>query len=202
MRTDPYAEWAPTYPPYAHNALMEVEQAAVLSLLPPVSGRRVLDVGCGTGRYMQLLAALGAQVIGIDRSPAMLARARACAAALAQGDMMALPVAPAACDVVVSGLCLMDVTDLDAVIAEFARVLRLRGVAVYSTLHPSGRDEGWTRTFESPAGRRTMPVCWHAGDDHKRACSGAGLNIEIVEEPPLTPGGQPVAMVIRARRVA
>ena len=37
--SDAYAAWAPTYPPHAHNALMEVEQTAVLELLPPVSGR-------------------------------------------------------------------------------------------------------------------------------------------------------------------
>jgi malonyl-CoA O-methyltransferase len=72
VRTDPYADWAPTYPPYPHNALMEVEQMVVMSLLPPVSGRRVLDVGCGTGRYMRLVGALGAEVVGVDLSAAML----------------------------------------------------------------------------------------------------------------------------------
>jgi malonyl-CoA O-methyltransferase len=202
LRSDPYAEWAPAYPPYAHNALMEVEQAAVLSLLPPVSGRRVLDAGCGTGRYMQLLGALGAQVIGIDQSPAMLARARECGAGIARGDMAALPVSSATCDVVVCGLCIMDVADLVAVVAEFARVLRPRGVVVCSTLHPSGRDRGWTRTYESRTGLRTLPVLWHGRDDHERACRRVGLNIEAVQEPRLTPVGPAVALVVRARKVA
>ena len=202
MRADPYAEWAPTYPPYPHNALMEVEQMVVLSLLPPVSGRRVLDVGCGTGRYLHLAAALGAEVIGIDLSPAMLAGARKGGAVVARGDMVALPVTTATCDVVLCGLSLMDVEPLGDVIKEFARVLRPRGVVVCSTLHPSGRQQGWQRTFSAGEDSRTLPAHWHTGADHARACRDAGLSIEAVEEPPLQPGGAPVALVVRARRMA
>jgi len=181
---------------------MEVEQMVVLSLLPPVSGRRVLDVGCGTGRYLHLAGALGAKVIGIDLSPAMLARARDGGAAVARGDMAALPVTSATCDVVLCGLSLMDIEALDDVVKEFARVLRPRGVVVCSTLHPSGRAQGWQRTFSTTDGGRALPAHWHTRNDHVRACRDAGLNIEFVEEPPLKPGGAPVAMVIRARRMA
>jgi ubiquinone/menaquinone biosynthesis C-methylase UbiE len=42
----------------------------------PVAGRRVLDLACGTGTLALILADAGWQVIGIDRSPAMLAIAR------------------------------------------------------------------------------------------------------------------------------
>lgn len=47
--------------------------------------RRLLDLGCGTGNHAILLAARGYSVTGIDRSPAMIARARAKAAALGFG---------------------------------------------------------------------------------------------------------------------
>jgi SAM-dependent methyltransferase len=40
-------------------------------------GSRVVDVGCGTGRYAVELARLGFEVVGVDESPAMLAHARA-----------------------------------------------------------------------------------------------------------------------------
>ena len=85
--SDAYAAWAPAYPAHAHNALMEVEQIAVLELLPPVSWRTVLDAGCGTGRYMRLLSALGARVIGVDLSQAMVSRARALHLPVVRGDM-------------------------------------------------------------------------------------------------------------------
>ena len=198
--SDAYAAWAPTYPPHAHNALMEVEQTAVLELLPPVSGRVVLDAGCGSGRYMKLLAALGARVIGVDVSQAMVVRAQALRLPVVRADMAALPLASASCDVVVSGLAIPDVPNLPRVAAEWARVLRRRGVVVYSTLHPIGRDLGWTRTYQSLEGTRTMPAHWHTTLDHLDACAGVGLEIETVREPGLTREGRPVAMVIRARR--
>ena len=198
-RSDAYASWAPAYPAHAHNALMEVEQAAMLELLPPVAGRRVLDAGCGTGRYIRLLAALGAKVVGVDLSPAMVSRARALQLPVARGDMSALPLRSGSCDVVVSGLAIPDVPNLALVASEWARVLRHRGVVVYSTLHPVGKDLGWRRTYESPGGTQALPAHWHMPADHERACARAGLEIESVLEPGLTRRGQSVAMVIRAR---
>jgi SAM-dependent methyltransferase len=50
---------------------------ALLSLLAPQPGERILDIGSGTGHLTAEIAASGAQVLGIDRSPAMTAQARA-----------------------------------------------------------------------------------------------------------------------------
>jgi malonyl-CoA O-methyltransferase len=197
--SDAYAAWAPAYPAHAHNALMEVEQIAVLELLPPVSRRTVLDAGCGTGRYMRLLSALGARVIGVDLSQAMVSRARALHLPVVRGDMAALPLGSSSCDIIVSGLAIPDVPNLSPIAAEWARVLRHRGVVVYSTLHPIGKDLGWTRTYQSVEGTRTLPAYWHTPADHEAACSRAGLEIETIREPALTRHGQPAAMVVRAR---
>ena len=45
-----------------------------------VAGQRVLDVGCGSGRYAVEFARRGARVTGLDMAPAMLDMARAAAA--------------------------------------------------------------------------------------------------------------------------
>jgi trans-aconitate methyltransferase len=50
--------------------------AGVLELLAPKSGENILDIGCGTGHLTAQLAASGAKVTGIDRSPEMIAQAR------------------------------------------------------------------------------------------------------------------------------
>ena len=50
-----------------------------LAAIGDARGRRVLDVGCGPGRYSAELAARGAAVTGIDFAPAMIERARALA---------------------------------------------------------------------------------------------------------------------------
>jgi SAM-dependent methyltransferase len=47
-----------------------------LAELDDLAGKRVLDIGCGSGRYAVALAERGADVLGIDLSPAMLALAR------------------------------------------------------------------------------------------------------------------------------
>jgi SAM-dependent methyltransferase len=47
----------------------------VLDLLHPRSGERILDLGCGDGTLTEQLVALGAQVVGIDASPDMIATA-------------------------------------------------------------------------------------------------------------------------------
>ncbi len=49
---------------------------AVLDLLQPRAGERILDLGCGDGVLTEKLVALGAQVVGIDSSPDMIAAAR------------------------------------------------------------------------------------------------------------------------------
>ena len=48
----------------------------VLELLQPRAGERILDLGCGEGTLTEKLVALGAQVVGIDSSPDMIAAAR------------------------------------------------------------------------------------------------------------------------------
>jgi trans-aconitate methyltransferase len=50
--------------------------AGLVELLSPMKGERILDLGCGTGHLTAEIAALGANVVGIDSSPAMIEQAR------------------------------------------------------------------------------------------------------------------------------
>lgn len=49
---------------------------SLLDLLNPQAGERILDLGCGTGQLTEKIASHGVNVVGIDRSAAMIARAR------------------------------------------------------------------------------------------------------------------------------
>ena len=191
-----YAQWAAAYPPRAHNALMEAEQAAVLELLPEVRGKAVLDLGCGTGRYGRMLRERGALVVaGVDLSFEMLrAGGDDCSG---QADWLALPF-PAACfDDVVSGLTIGHVPDLGCAMRELARVLRPGGVAVYSTVHPGGRFLGWQRSFRINGRTLAVKTHPHLISDHFAAAGAAGFRVTALREPRLDDEGPPVALIVR-----
>ncbi len=109
-------------------------EASLLTLVPPASNARLLDIGTGTGRVLELLAPRVRQALGVDASKAMLALARSrlsgpgfahCAVRLA--DMYRLPLADRCFDIVVLQMVLHHAEDPDGAIAEAARVLHAGG---------------------------------------------------------------------------
>jgi len=60
----------------AKHAFVWEKAKGVLELLAPKPGERILDLGCGTGTLTAEIAASGAQVVGVDRSPEMIDEAR------------------------------------------------------------------------------------------------------------------------------
>lgn len=59
-----------------HNFVFKYGEE-VVALLDPKPGERILDVGCGTGHLTRLIAEAGADVVGMDSAPEMIAAARA-----------------------------------------------------------------------------------------------------------------------------
>ena len=196
-----YALWAPSYPPAPHNRLMETEQAAVLSLLPDVRGLTALDAGCGSGRYLRELRRRGARACGLDLSNAMLARASEGGGPLIRADLCALPLGAMSVDVIVSGLALGDVADLELALLEMSRALRPGGRMIYSVVHPAGRRHGWSRTFKAGGRVRAIDGYWHPAEAHQTACHRADLIITAWEQPVLDEAPAcPAVLVVRAER--
>lgn len=105
-----------------------LQHELLVRLLDPKWGESVLDVGCGTGETMKLLAGTGIRVTGIDRSPAMLAVARRKlgGAPLLVGDAIALPFADASFDAVLMNTTVEFLHEPAAAVLELTRVARRR----------------------------------------------------------------------------
>ncbi|HXV60196.1 MAG TPA: class I SAM-dependent methyltransferase [Vicinamibacteria bacterium] len=193
-----YALWADTYPPFAHNALMEAEQAAMERMLRPLRAGRALDVGTGSGRYLRLLSRSGARmIVGLDLSAAMLQRARDSGMPLVRADARRPPVASRSLDLVVASLMVGDIDDLAAWTREMSSALRPGGSLLYSDFHPSWVEAGWRRTFETRDGRSwIVPYSPHSLDEHRFSVTRAGLEIVHMEEPMWKE--RPVLVVVQA----
>jgi len=105
------------------------------------AGKVIIDVGCGGGLMAEEMARLGATVIGIDPSAASIATAREHAAAggltidYRVGSGEHLPADDACADAVYCVDVLEHVADLDAVIAETARVVKPGGLYLFDTIN-------------------------------------------------------------------
>ena len=182
-----YHLWSQTYD--SPLRLFPVEEPVVRSLLKPLRPCHVLDAACGTGRHAEWLAAQGHDVVGVDVSPAMLARARAKipSGRFEQGDLTALPQPDASVDAVLCTLALVHVADLRPALAEFARVVRPGGRIVISDVHPFLVALGWQAQFRTAAGDTAfVRLHRHLASDYARAAVEAGLAVVSLHEPLLT----------------
>jgi ubiquinone/menaquinone biosynthesis C-methylase UbiE len=95
------------------------------------SGRRVLDVGCGTGWFSREIERAGGRVVALDIGLNLLARVgEKCRAARVAGDACRLAFADASFDIVVSSECIEHTADPRRALTEMCRVLKPGGLLV------------------------------------------------------------------------
>lgn len=163
-----YDRLAPTYATQEDDPYCaDLEFPAMQDLLPDVAGLRVLDAGCGRGRYAEWLLSAGAEVVAVDASERMVERARARVGDRAEVHRADLErpldfADDGEFDGVVSGLALHYVEDLRPVFAEFARLLAPGGFLAFSTHHPLDDYLVFEDATYFDTERATMT--WPAGD--------------------------------------
>lgn len=110
-----------------HGAFVHGLADGVVEWLAARPGERILDLGCGDGQLTARIAAAGANVVGLDSSPQMLAAARARGVEAMEGNAEQMPFAAQSFDAVFSNAALHWVRDQDAMIREVRRVLQPGG---------------------------------------------------------------------------
>ena len=162
--TNRFDRWASSYEDntlqqYLFVPVHQTTLQLALKLLP--HPRRILDVGCGTGRLLRQARRYypTAELVGIDRAGQMVATASSVtpaklAVGYVHGRAECLPFAPEEFDLIFTTLSLRHWTNLPAGIAEIGRVLTPDGVLLLADVFPSSPRPGPA----IPRRRRRHPV--------------------------------------------
>lgn len=134
-----------------------IEEPAVDSLLPQLSGRRVLDLGCGFGKFARYCLDQDAKrFLGFDISEKMIAEARRRVqddrASFVLGAVEDVELEKDSFDLVVSSMCLHYVRDIRSTFEKIACALRPGGRLIFSVEHPvcTALLKGWYDAQETP----------------------------------------------------
>jgi SAM-dependent methyltransferase len=136
---------------YANRSLHPVEVVLLARYQQGLSGR-VLEIGCGAGRILGYLVALGGEVHGVDTSPRMLEYCRQTypEALLAVGDLRTLPTTVhGPFDAIVAADNLLDVVDPGerrAALGDIRSLLSADGLLIFSSHNLAGVDPGSDRS--------------------------------------------------------
>lgn len=190
--------WAASYEE-TPNALLALEERTLGPLLPDLRGKSVLDLACGTGRWLERLSARGASAgAGLDFCAPMLERAGARPAMggrLVLGDCLAMPFRPAVADLAICSFAVAYLFDLARFVGELARVLRRGAQLFVSDFHPSAHARGWHRTFRSGGSVIGITSSRYSIEEACRAFVDQGFELQQLLEPGF---GEPEGQIFRS----
>jgi len=168
---------------------------AALRLLNVQPGEIVLDAACGNGVFARKLAALGAQVVGFDFSPAMIENARRYAAQSEHRGRMRFQVMDATdeaqlltlgagrFDAVVSLMALMDMPEIAPLCRAARRLLKPEGRFIFAVVHPCFNSApGIVRVMEEED-REGEIVEAHSLKMSRYLTGGAAKGLAIIGQP-------------------
>jgi len=181
-----YDQIAPTYDRRFKDGGMHDMAIALLALTRELGAERILEVGCGTGRWLADLQTITPELYGLDLSGGMLAQAqqRDKRLRLTRGRAGRLPFPAASFDLV---YCVHAIHHFDgqrAFVFEARRLLRPGGVLAVVGMDPRGRRDHWyvydyfERVYETDLAR--FPS-WGAVLDWMTAASFEQVEWKLVE---------------------
>lgn len=169
-----------------------LDEPFLLDQLKPFPGCRILDLGCGTGRYLRRLAPDLYRLTAVDLSFGMLCRARRDTeshkgVSWVHASVTCLPFRPGLFDRVMSGLVLDHIETPAHLFAQIAAVLKPNGRAVVTAVHPDmQRLTGADIELAGTDGPVRISGHLHEVSDLIVAAQDATLTVKRIEEPVVT----------------
>lgn len=184
-----YRLWSRVYDSQP-NPLLALEERFLGTLLPPISGLDVVDLGCGTGRWLARFVSRDPKsLVGVDFSAEMLEQAErklGGAARLLVGDCENVPLFSACADLIVCSFVGSYIQNLGNFTEQIRRMLRPGGSVFFTDLHPATVAKcGWRRGFSIDGAHVDIATCPRPIEETLLSFEGAGLRAVALLEPHL-----------------
>lgn len=181
-----YDRWSAQYDT-DRNRTRDLEAVVLRNVLATVPFRRVLEIGCGTGKNTQWLAERAEHITAVDLSEGMLAvardKVRSPRVRFVQADILGpWSFADAPCDLVTFSLVLEHVEHLGPMFQQAAAVLPPGGRVYVGELHPFKQYAGTKARFITAEGTEVVQCYDHHVSDFLTAAHNAGLQLLALQE--------------------
>jgi len=168
--------------------MLSLEQRILDPLLPPLVDLDVVDLGCGTGRWLQALQGAGARsLLGLDFSPEMLSLAKsklAGGANLVCADCGSASLEANSADIILANFVVSYVQDVTYLVETASRALRPGGSIFITDIHPeTAATLNWRRGVHEDRQFREIHTHQRTIDEIISVCRKAKLNVALVLEP-------------------
>ena len=182
-----YRRWARSYDTDP-NPMLALEKRFLEPMLPGAAGMDVVDLGCGTGRWLQILKDTAPRsLLGIDSSPEMLRQARRKlngAARLVHADGSGVSLAPVSADLVLASFLLSYVEDAQGLLCNARAALRENASLFLTDVHPETSSAlHWKRGVRGESGFQIIRTVGRSIESVISLCEAVGLRLVARLEP-------------------
>ena len=185
-----YNKWATTYH-VEDNPIKNLSDEFIKSDLPDLTGKSVLDAGCGTGKFCTIAAARGAGFVkGIDLSPVMIEQAKI---NCPKGKFECVDLSSAYLekfDVVVCGLVLGHIDSLEPTLKKLINALSPGGHIILTDFHPYQTMMKARRTFRHNGKTFEVTHSLHTLNEYFALLKSSNITVTRFKEPAFN--GNPV----------
>jgi len=182
-----YRAWANSYDREL-NPMLALEKRFLETLLRPVAGLDVVDLGCGTGRWLEMFQGMRPRsLLGVDASVEMLEVARrklGGAARFAQADCADYSFESCSADLVLCNFVLSYIEDAGAFLAKVRKMLRAGGSVFITDVHPETSSRlNWRRGVRVEDEFREIQTFSRSLETVVAFCESADFSVRVCLEP-------------------